>query len=167
MNDDGLLNQVYHKIEREKALINAANAMRQSSNPQVQQSLDAQIKEGRKNISYLEERLRELQMRRNTQGLEGMTISNNNGGLPPPAHDYAAAQIRNNQSYGAPTPPRKDGRGGYMANQGGYGDPPPGGYMDALGAGQGMMPPRAPFSPPAPGSTIPKARPNYSKLGKQ
>ena len=48
MNDDERINQVYRKIEREKVLINAATAMRQSSNPQVQASLDSQIRESKK-----------------------------------------------------------------------------------------------------------------------
>lgn len=141
MDNEELIKQVAHKIDREKALINAANAMRQSSNPQVQQSLDAQIKEGRKNIDYLEERMRELRMRRD-QSSEGPR---------PPAHG------------GSRDPRAQQGRSGY--DQGGYGDPGPGGYQDQMGAGSGMMPPRAPFSPTAPNSAMPKARPNYSKLG--
>ncbi|MCJ1358336.1 MAG: Serine/threonine kinase [Icmadophila ericetorum] len=140
MDNEDLIKQVAHKIEREKALINAANAMRQSSNPQVQQSLDAQIREGRKNIDYLEERMRELRMRRD-QSSEGPR---------PPAHGTSR------------DPRAQQGRGGY--DQGGYGDPGPGGYQDQMVGGSGVMPPRAPFSPTAPNSAMPKARPNYSKL---
>ena len=165
MNDDDLIGQVYHKIEREKALINAANAMRQSSNPQVQQSLDAQIREGRKNIGYLEERMRELQMRRIGQGVEGMSMGPSNNGKPlPPVHGNPALQNQDPRSNLALA--QNKGRGGYVQDQGGYGDPGQGGYMDQLGAGQGVMPPRPPFGPSAPDSTMPKARPNYSKLGK-
>ena len=165
MNDDDLINQVYRKIEREKVLINAANNMRQSSNPQVQQSLDSQIRESRKGIDYLEERMRELQMRR----MEAQGASGSNGGPLPPAHGGMAPQqrnARNAQQVGPPTPPPKDGRTRYVQDGGDYGNPGNGGYMNDLSGGHGMMPPRAPFGPPGPSSAIPKARPNYTKLGR-
>jgi len=168
MNDDQLISQVYKKIEREKTLINGASALRQQTdNPAVQQRADSQIREGRKNIKYLEDRMRELQMRRMGQGVEGMSLgSGSNGGPPPPAHGQSSAQDRGlrNNPRGVPTPPPRDARGGY-GDRGDYGDPGPGGYSQ-LGGGHGMMPPRAPFGPPAPNSTMPKARPNYSKLGR-
>ena len=157
MNDDELINQVYRKIEREKVLINAANNMRQSSNPQVQQSLDSQIRESRKGIDYLEEKMRELQMRR----MEAMG-SGSNGGPQPPAHAGSSPQQRgprNTQRSAGPTPPARG------QDSGDYGDPGNGGYMNDMSGGHGMMPPRAPFGPPGPGSTMPKSRPNYSKLG--
>ena len=160
MNDDKLITEVSRKIDREKILINAANAMRQSSNPQVQQSLDSQVREARRNIGYLEGRMRELQLRRSGQGIESGSLSSN-GGPPPPAHGNASAQQRWRDD---PSMSREAGTG-YGADGGGYGDPGPRGYSGNLGAGQGMMPPRAPFGPPAPNSSIPKARPNYSKLG--
>lgn len=164
MNDGDLIGQVYHKIEREKALINAANAMRQSSNPQVQHSLDAQIREGRKNIGYLEERMRELQMRRMGQGMENMTVGSSGNGSPMPlAHGSQGAPPQNPRSHIASS--QQQARGGYMQDQGGYGDPGSGGYRDQMGSDTGIMPPRPPFSPSAPGSAMPKARPNYSKLG--
>ena len=159
MNDDELINQVYRKIEREKVIINAANAMRQSSNPQVQASLDSQVREARKGIEYLEERMRELQMRR----LEGQG-SSSNGGPPPPVHGNRSPGQRggrNSQGSSAPKPPPKiDDESDY----GGSGDIGYTGTNDMSG-GHGMMPPRAPFGPPGPGSTMPKTRPNYTKLG--
>ena len=163
MNDDDLISQVFHKIEREKALINAANAMRQSSNPQVQSSLDAQIREGRKNISYLEERMRELQMRQVGQGGDGVPTGSGNtsSGPVPPAHGNPALKLqdpRGNVALG-----QNQSRGGYPPEKGGYGNP---GYMDQSGTGQGTMPSKPPYGPSAPGSAIPKARPNYSKLGR-
>ena len=162
MNDDDLINQVYRKIEREKVIINAANAMRQSSNPQVQASLDSQVREARKGIDYLEERMRELQMRRSGQD------PGRNGGPQPPAHEDASSQPRGYQDThrdgGSSHPPGQD-RAGYDTERGDYGDPGPGGYTSNLAGGHGMMPPRAPFGPPAPGSTIPKPRANYTKLG--
>ena len=164
MNDDDLINQVYRKIEREKVLINAANNMRQSSNPQVQQSLDSQIRESRKGIDYLEERMRELQMRR----MEAQGASGSNGGPQPPAHGGMSPQqrtARTAQQVGSPTPLPEYGGTRYMQDAGDYGNPGNGGYMNDLSGGHGMMPPRAPFGPPGPSSAIPKARPNYTKLG--
>lgn len=147
--------QIYQKIERERALINAAVAMRQSSNPIVQASLDAQIKEGRKNIGYLEEKLQELKMRQTGQGMEDLSLGQSNNGRPLPPGPGGAQGQRNN-AYGA----QSGQPSGYE-----YGSSRPGaGYMDQLGAGSGMMPPRPPYGPTAPGS-MPKARPNYSKLG--
>ncbi|KAI2789804.1 Protein kinase C-like [Penicillium oxalicum] len=64
MDGDELIASVHHKIEREKALIAAANTMRQSTdNALVQQPVDANIRDGRRNIAYLEEKMRELQLR--------------------------------------------------------------------------------------------------------
>lgn len=171
MNDDELMNQVYRKIEREKVIINAANAMRQSSNPQVQQSLDSQVREAQKGIYYLEERMRELQMRKKGQGanIQGMGPTASYDGLRPPSYEGMSTHQRAmlNSQKGGPHAPSQGSRGGYMADGSDYGDPGPGGYMgqDNLSGGHGMMPPRAPFGPPAPGSTMPKARRDYTKLG--
>lgn len=165
MNYDERISQVYRKIEREKVMINAANAMRQSSNPQVQQSLDSQVREARKNMSYLEEKMRELQTLKAGQAGD----SSSSHAQLPPAHAGLSPQhrnVRNAQQMGPPTPPPKDAGSGYLGEGGDYGDPGNGGYMNDLSGGHGMMPPRAPFGPPAPGSTLPKSRPNYSKLGK-
>lgn len=164
MNDDELINQVYRKIEREKVIINAANAMRQSSNPQVQQSLDSQVREARKGIGYLEERMRELQMRRMGQGAEVP----GQGRPQPPMHGGSSSQqrgLQNAQREGPPIPPPKHENAGYGTDAGDYGDPGPGGYSGNMTGGHGMMPPRAPFGPPGPGSTTTKPRANYSKLG--
>ena len=158
MNDEELISQVYRKIEREKVIINAANAMRASSNPQVQQSLDSQVREARKGIEYLEERMRELQTRR----MESMS-GGSTGGPPTPSHGGMSPRQMQNTRYGGgsapPTPPPKD------PEEGDYGDPSGGGYSNELSGGTGMMPPRAPFGPPGPGAAVPKSRPNYTKLG--
>lgn len=160
MDDNQLMEQVYRKIERERVIINAANAMRANSNPQVQQSLNAQIREAQKGIGYLEEKLRELQLRQGGQG------SASQGGPPaPPAHGASRSQLRGAQQD-APIPPAKDGRGGYFQDSGDYGNPGQGGYMNDLSGGNVIMPPRAPFGPQAPGAVVPKPRPNYTKLGK-
>ncbi|KAL9102977.1 MAG: hypothetical protein Q9163_001930 [Psora crenata] len=161
MNDDELIDQVYRKIEREKVIINAANAMRQSSNPQVQASLDSQVLQAKKGIEYLEETMRKLQTRR----MENMG-GGPNGGPPSPARGGLSPQARSARNVpnpGAPPPPPKDSGNRYM-EQGDYGAPENEGYMNDMRGGHGMMPPRAPFGPPGPGSTMPKSRPNYTKL---
>ncbi|KAL8924587.1 MAG: hypothetical protein Q9172_002621 [Xanthocarpia lactea] len=163
MNHDELIDQVYRKIEREKVIINAANMMRQSSNPQVQQSLDTKVREARKGISYLEERLRELQMRKAGQSSE----SSSSQGPLPPAHAGVSPQhraLRDAQKQGPPALPSKGGASAYSGQGGDYGDPGPGGYSDDLSGGHAIMPPRAPFGPQAPGSSMPKSRQTYSKL---
>jgi classical protein kinase C len=77
--EDEVTRSIISKIEREKALLTAANAMRQStSNPSVLQSIDMKIKDGRKNIEYLESRLREHQMKQMNAGMGGMDL--NTGG---------------------------------------------------------------------------------------
>lgn len=160
MNDDQLIEQVYRKIEREKVIINAANAMRQSSNPQVQQSLDSQVREARKGIGYLEERMKELQMRKASANVLRLSGS---GAPLPPTHGPSSQRNSRNAQGGPPLPP-KDGRPGYN-DVGDYGDLGAGGYVSDLSGGHGMMPPRAPFGPPPPGSGTPKPRSNYTKLG--
>lgn len=146
MADDELIASVYRKIEREKALITAATNMRQSTdNPLVQRQVDANIRDGRKNIAYLEGKIRELQERRNS------------GGAQLPGTGDVGEQRRSG-GYDAPAPPPKDSMHG---DTGDYGDPGPGGYSQG---GTGQMPSRAPFADPRPFASIPKARPNYSKL---
>ena len=55
-NDDDALTSVYKKIERERALLAAAGQMRsQTQNETVRSRIDTQIREGRRNIQYLEE----------------------------------------------------------------------------------------------------------------
>ncbi|KAA8895083.1 HR1 rho-binding repeat-containing protein [Sphaerosporella brunnea] len=93
------MQDVYRKIEREKVLINGARAMRQSTdNAAVQQRLDNQIRESQRNLSYLEEKYRELQnrvMMQNTQGMDNMQVSesgySNYGGqqMMPPNKPFA------------------------------------------------------------------------------
>ena len=158
-NDDDALSSVYKKIERERALLNAANQMRQSTaNEQVKARLDTQMREGRRNIQYLEERMQELQMRRMGSGVDNMNLGGGGGGADP----YASSS-RNNRD-GPPAPPPKDSRGAYgdeAADRGGYGTQD---YSQIGGHGN-VMPPRHPYAPPGPGQSMPRTRPNYTKLG--
>lgn len=150
---DQAITEVRRKIDRENALINAASHMRESTNnPAVQARVDSNIRDSRRNISYLEDKLRELQLRRV-----------NEGAPPPPAHGGVGPGGRGLRSTeAAPTPPPKDG-GGYFGNErADYGDPGPGGYSQG---GTGMMPPRAPYADSRFDAPVPKSRPNFSKLG--
>ena len=151
MNFDETVTNVQRKIDRERALINAANVMRQNTNnPAVLSRLDGQIRDGRRNIDYFEGTLRDLEMRRVGTDMDNMSLQPGGG---------SSRRSGNNPI----TPPPKDGYNGYMAQeQGGYGDPNSG-YSN-LSGGHGLMPPRAPYAPAAPGAQ-PK-RTNYSKLGK-
>ncbi|KAF7158422.1 hypothetical protein CNMCM5623_003425 [Aspergillus felis] len=145
MDGDDLIASVYRKIEREKALITAASNMRQSTdNPLVQQRVDANIRDGRKNIAYLEEKMRELQLRQRKQ--EGASPTDKR--LPP------------NPDGSGPVPPPKDYAPGYPGHENEYGDAS-GAYPHG---GAGSMPSGAPFADPRPFAPVPKARPNYTKL---
>lgn len=145
--DETVVN-VQRKIERERALINAANAMRQSTNnPAVLSRLDGQIKDGRRNIEYFESKLRDLDLQRTSSGIENMSLQPQAPGL---------------RGANPLTPPPKDGWNSYaQQDQGGYGAPQ--GQYSNLSGGDGLMPPRAPYAAPAPGTA--NKRPNYSKLG--
>lgn len=155
-NDDEALASAYKKIEREKALLNAANAMRQQTNNEsVKSRLDTQMREGRRNIQYFEDKLRELQMRKMGQGVDNMNLGPGSSGSQGPMNDRAG---------GPPMPPPKDSRGYTEAgsDQGGYGTQ----QYSQIGGHGDMMPPRHPYAPPGPGQTgVPKTRPHYSKLG--
>ncbi|PIG87154.1 protein kinase C-like protein [Aspergillus arachidicola] len=136
MDGDDLIASVYRKIEREKALITAASNMRQSTNnPLVQQRVDANIRDGRKNIAYLEEKMRELQLRR-----DGGSPTDKR--LPP-------------EPGAGPAPPPKDYGSGYDEYDAS------GAYPQG---GSGSMPTGAPFADPRPFAPVPKARPNFTKL---
>ena len=164
MNDDARINQVYQKIEKNKVLINAAKSMHQSSdNPQVKASLESQISQLEKGLEYLEGTLRELQTR-----IMEAQASDSSGRPNPPAHGGAPPRGqpgRGGGDSGPPRPPPKDPRAAHAPDGGDYGDPGNGGYMNNIGGGSMIMPPRAPFGPPAPGAGVPKTRPNYTKLG--
>lgn len=139
MTEDDVARDIHRKIDKEKALINAANAMRQSTNnPAVVSGLDTKIRDGRKNIEYLESRLRELEMKRVNQGMDNLGMED---------------------GYG-----QQGGERPYPNRPGEYGTQE---YSNQLGGGNGMMPPSAPFARPGPGGSGPKGRPQYSKLGRQ
>lgn len=155
MNEEEALSNVYKKIEREKALINAAHAMRQQTNNEdVRSRLDSQLREGRRNLQFFEEKLRELQMRQVNQGVDSLSLSSSAlPGRPKSAGTRGDADA-------PPTPPPKDA-GGYGTDRGSYGTLP----YSQIGQHGDMMPPRHPLPPPGPTQHIPKQRPNFTKLG--
>lgn len=158
MNDDDAMANIYKKIEREKALINAANSMRQqTNNDDVRSRLDSQMREGRRNLSFFEEKLRDLQMKRLGHGVESMSMSSGSttvGSIRPQSGDIRG------DGEGPPPPPPKDA-GGWSGDRGSYGSQ----QYSQIGGHGDMMPPRHPYAPPGPTSSIPKPRPNFTKLG--
>lgn len=151
MNDDDAIQNIHKKIEREKALINAANAMRaQTNNEAVRSRLDSQMRDGRRNLQFFEEKLRDIQMRRVSQSVEGMSL-----GPGPEVGDEAGSP---------PAPPPKDSSGSWGAgDRGSYGSSS--GQYGQLGQPVDLMPPRHPYAPPGPSSGVSKQRPNFTKLG--
>ena len=155
MAEDHIIQEVYKKIDREKGLINGAMAMRQqTTNHSVQQSLDSQIREGRKNIEYLEGTLRELQMR----NLESR-MSDASMGHDDPTRNGRGANPRYS-APGDPPPPPPKGLGGPPGYDSGYQNQTANGYNQMPlqeGYGQGQQP----FDPGPPQ----RAKPHYNKIG--
>ncbi|KAK3677876.1 Serine/threonine kinase [Recurvomyces mirabilis] len=154
MNEDSAVTEIHRKIEREKAIINAANMLRQATNnASVISRGDSQIRDAQRNIQYFEQRLQELQTRKATSSMNNMSMSGN-GGPPPPQHGVPG---------GGRTGGGMNNERGYTGGgQGDYGNPGPGGY--SMGGAPGLMPPSRPYAPPGPGDRSPRIRPNYSKL---
>ncbi|TPX14053.1 uncharacterized protein E0L32_000447 [Thyridium curvatum] len=148
MNEDERLMDIYKKIEREKSLIQAANLMRQqTNNDTVRSKLDTQMREGRRNLEFFEEKLNELQMRKMNLGPDSSS------GRP------MSADMRSD-GEGPPPPPPKDASGAYAGDRASYGSV----QYSQVGQHGEMMPPRHPFPAPGPNQSIPKARPNFTKL---
>ncbi|KAK0391357.1 hypothetical protein NLU13_0858 [Sarocladium strictum] len=142
MNEDEAIQNIYKKIEREKVLINGANAMRaQTNNEGVRSRLDSQMRDARRNLQFFEEKLRELQMRRVSQGMGDMSLGAGQDDGPPPA------------------PPPKDSSWG-PGDVGNYGNA----QYSQIGGHGDLMPPRHPYAPSGPNSGMPKSRPNFTKL---
>ncbi|KAI5868700.1 hypothetical protein GGS23DRAFT_592454 [Durotheca rogersii] len=157
MSDEDALSNIYKKIEREKALINAANSMRQqTNNDDVRSRLDSQMREGRRNLQFFEEKLRDLQMKRLGQGVDSMSLGSPTSGVPGSSRPTSGEM--GSDLEGPPLPPPKDA-GGWPGDEGSYGSLSYG----QIGGHGDLMPPRHPFAPPGP-SSIPRPRPNFTKL---
>ncbi|KAI0392967.1 hypothetical protein F5Y17DRAFT_330193 [Xylariaceae sp. FL0594] len=147
------IREIQSKIVRERNFVNGANDMRrQTNNDSVRSRLDVKIEESKKLIEFFEEKLREMQRKQDDyrsgrlgQGMENMSLegsgSRGPGGGPPP-------------------PPPKDAGGDWSGDRGSYGSL----QYSQIGAHGDMMPPRAPYGPPGPGSSPTHQRPTYTKL---
>jgi hypothetical protein len=140
MSEDGAIQNIYKKMEREKALITAANVMRASTtNEAVRSRLDNQMREARRNLTFFEDSLRDIQMRKVGQGIDNLALNN-----PSDPDSYGSA----------PQPPPKDASGGYGETS----------TMGSMGFSQvGDLAPPRPHAEP--GGAVPKARPHFTKLG--
>ena len=97
------ISDIIKKIERERILINGARSMySQTDNPSVQNRLRSSIHEYERNISYLSERLKELELKARND-LSSSQAS-------------AAAQRASIGGTIPPVPPPKDGRNGPQEN---------------------------------------------------
>lgn len=104
MNEDQKILDITRKIEREKALLSAANVMRQQTNNEVVRSkLDTQMREGRRNVEFFEQRLRELQMRRLGHSVDNMSLGGSTLGR--------GSTDQGGEDGGPPAPPPKDASG--------------------------------------------------------
>ncbi|KAK8090726.1 calcium-independent protein kinase C [Apiospora phragmitis] len=145
MNEEEQMSQIYKKIEREKALLNAANSMlQQTGNEDVRSRINSQIRDARRNISFFEDKLRDLQVKRLGQGVDNMSLSSGStavGSLRPKSGSDLL-----NDSEGPPTPPPKDSSGGYTGQSGDRGSYGSAQYSQVGGHGD-LMPPRHPYAP--------------------
>lgn len=147
-NDDATISDLLRKIDREKMLINAANQMRQATNnSSVNSRIDSQVRDARRNLQYFEKTLQDLQTRKLGGDVSNLSLNPDNSGPPPPP------------AHGVPVSPTFQES---PNDAGSYGSPQSGGHSKG---GSDLMPPRAPYAPPAPTSGGPKGRPTYSRLG--
>src|SRR5271170_6550776 len=107
------ITDIRKKIDRERIIINGARSMfSQTDNPAVQNRLKSSIHESERNINYLTERLKELELKARPQNTSTQqTYGGRDGGGRDGRRDS-----------GPPIPPPKDGRLGQMENGrgGGY-----------------------------------------------
>jgi len=76
MNQNKTTQDIYRKIDRENAIINAANHIRQSTeNASVNSRVDSQIRDARRNIQYFEKTLEDLQIQTIERGLSTASLS--------------------------------------------------------------------------------------------
>ncbi|KAG5924880.1 Serine/threonine kinase [Claviceps capensis] len=144
--DEKKMQDILRKIEREKNIINAAQAMRsQTTNEDHRSRIDTQLRDGRRNLQFFEEKLQDMRLRQTGQGVEGMSL----GGTSTGADDKRPASL---------PPPGESAS--WAGDQGGYGTAP----YSQIGQHGDLMPPRHPYAPQEPGAGVPKARPNFTKL---
>jgi Hr1 repeat len=97
------ISDIRKRIDRERVLINGARAMfSQTDNPTVQNRLRSNIHESERNINYLTERLKELELKAHPQAVPQQPSQQNyRGGAPiPPPKDHRAENGRGFDAYG-------------------------------------------------------------------
>ncbi|PHH80131.1 hypothetical protein CDD82_1959 [Ophiocordyceps australis] len=143
MNDDEAIRNIQSKIEREEALMTAAINMRSLPiNEGHRSRIDSELRDSERNIKFFKERLETIKQRKMQQGMGAMSMADPAEGSNPPV------------------PPPKDARA--WAEQASYAQGPV--QYSQIGQHGDLIPPRHPYAPPGPGSGMPKARPNYTKL---
>jgi classical protein kinase C len=157
MNDDDKIMDIERKIEREKALINAAQVMRQQTNNEaVRSKLDTQMRDARRNLDFFESRLAQLKARKaphDAMGNLSLGPPGTPGSRPKSAGTY-------NDQDGPPAPPPKDSSGSFYDHRSSLGG-------STLYSQPGdLMPNRHPFPGQPPNSSMPKPRANFTKLGR-
>ncbi|KAI1180697.1 hypothetical protein F4777DRAFT_585512 [Nemania sp. FL0916] len=150
------IQEIQTKIDREKVFLNGASDMRrQTNNDSVRSRLDVKIEESQKLIDFFEGKLQEMLKKRDDQQMRrlGHDVDDLSIGSDPTVTGSMSGLDLRGSGEGPPPPPPKDGGwsgGGTQYSQiGGHGN---------------MMPPRHPYGPPAPGSSAPHPRPNFTKL---
>lgn len=106
--------------------------------------IDSELRDNERNIKFFKERLEAIKQRKVQQGLGAISLVEAGGSQSPPV------------------PPPKDA-GAAWGDQASYAD----GSVQYAQVGQhgDLVPPRHPYAGPGPGSGMPKARPNFTKLG--
>lgn len=140
------ISDIRKKIDREKIIINGARSMfSQTDNTAVKNRLKSTIHESERNINYLTERLKELELKARpaTTSSQQPTYGGRSDG--------AMGGRDGRRDSAPPIPPPKDGRPGQMENGRGY---------DMYGARGGGG-----WQQQQPGPGIPVKSRNYTKLG--
>lgn len=145
MNDDETIRSIQAKIEREEALMTAAINMRSLPiNEGHRSRIDSELRDNERNIKFFKERLEAIKQRKVQQGLGAISLVEGGGSQSPPA------------------PPPKDSSTAW-GDQGSYAASSV--QFSQIGQHGDLMPPSHPYAPPGPGSSMPKPRPNFTKLG--
>ncbi|KAJ8123055.1 hypothetical protein ONZ43_g907 [Nemania bipapillata] len=162
--DDAMkrIQEIQAKIDREKVFLNGASDMRrQTNNDSVRSRLDVKIEESQKLIDFFEGKLQDMvkkrddmQMRRLGHGMDNMSVSSSSTAVA----SGSGSDLRGD-GEGPPPPPPKDA-GGWSGDRGSYGSL----QYSHIGGHGDMMPPRHPYGPSGPGSSMPHPRPNFTKL---
>ena len=83
--------EIYRKIDREKAIIHAADHMRHvTNNPSVNAQVESQIRDAKRNIEHFQEILQEVQKRKVKEDPKILAKQDNERQLPP-SQSYRAS----------------------------------------------------------------------------